>query len=100
MPSESPIPSNCGLFCGVFKSLFAKALRPSTLLPVLDLVVRASSAFPPLQSAAGGLLKIMEVVEVRYCFSLELYCSSSNPICEPENNSEQRRYQWVEEVLH
>jgi len=45
------------------------APRPSALVPVLQFVVQVSPAFPPLQSAAGGLLKVIEIVEVRPVFS-------------------------------
>ena len=74
MPSESPTPSGCGLssFCRSFKNIFIKASRPSVLLPVLRLVEQAAPAFPPLQSAASGLVNVIERTEVRDCFSLQL----------------------------
>jgi len=66
MSSDSPVVSHCGLslFCGLLKGIFVKTLRPSVLLPVLRLVEQASPAFPPLQSAAGGLLNVIELIEV------------------------------------
>ena len=105
MPSESPVPSNCGLFsfCGAFKGLFTKAYRPSALvlIPILQIVERASSAFPPLQSAAGGLLNVMEVLEVRRSFSPEPIIISLMIacLCGTENNAEQRRHRRSEDVL-
>ena len=67
MSSESPTSAGCGLFsfCRLFKRLFAKAPSPSVLSPLLRFVVQASPAFPPLQSAAGGLLNVIDVIEVR-----------------------------------
>ena len=72
MSSESPTSADCGLFsfCGVFKRLFVKAPRPSVLSPVLRFVVQASLAFPLLQSAAGGLLNVIELIEVRHRYYL------------------------------
>src|SRR5882762_5301518 len=66
MSPESPVASHCGLFsfCGLFKSILVKTSRPSVLLPILRLVEQASPAFPPLQSAAGGLLNVIELIEV------------------------------------
>jgi len=52
------------------KDLFSKAPKPYVLIPILKVVVQASAAFTPLQSAAGGLLGVMEIVEVRLCSSL------------------------------
>ena len=43
--------------------------RSSILMPILKVVVQASSAFTSLQSAASGLLKVIEIVEVRHCVS-------------------------------
>jgi len=40
------------------------------LIPILKVVVQASAAFTPLQSAAGGLLGVMKIVEVRLRSSL------------------------------
>jgi len=48
------------------------------LIPVLQVVVQASAVFTPLQSAAGGLLKVMEIAEVRHCFSF--YPQHASPI--------------------
>ena len=72
MSSESPVPSYCGLFsfCGLLKRILVKSSRPSVLLPILRLVEQASPAFPPLQSAAGGLLNVIELIEVPYRTSL------------------------------
>ena len=68
--SRSPISPGRGFsFCKVVKALFVKAPRPMVLIPVLQIVVQASAAFTPLQSAAGGLLKVMEIAEVRRCSS-------------------------------
>jgi len=51
-----------------FRKMLKKKLtpRPAAIIPILQLVVQASAAFTPLQSAAGGLLKIMELVDVRH----------------------------------
>ena len=71
---SSPVSSDHQLsFCGAFKGLFCitsrgsnrQHPRPSTLLPILRVVARVSAAFTPLQSAAEGLLNVMETVEVR-----------------------------------
>ena len=72
MSSQSPVASYCGLFsfCGLLKSILVKKSRPSVLLPILRLVEQASPAFPPLQSAAGGLLNVIELIEVWNRFSL------------------------------
>ena len=43
----------------------AEDSRPSVLIPILNVLVEASTAFTPLQSAAGGLLKVVQVFEVR-----------------------------------
>ena len=71
MSSESPVVSHRRLFsfCGLFKGILVKASRPSVLLPVLRLVQQASPAFPPLQSAVGGLLNVIELMEVWHSFS-------------------------------
>jgi len=62
------------------------------LIPVLQVVVQASAAFTPLQSAAGGLLKVMEIIEVRHSFSLYPHNSSLTTFpWETEGGSEQRR---------
>jgi len=48
-------------FCGAFNlKRLVKAPRISILTPILRVVVQASTAFPPFQSAAGGLLSIAE----------------------------------------
>ena len=72
MSSESPVASHCGLFSfyGLLKGILVKSSRPSVLLPVLRLIEQASPAFPPLQSAAGGLLNVIELIEVWHRFSL------------------------------
>ena len=44
--------------------------RLSVLVPRLKVLVDASTAFTPLHSAAGGLLKVVEIFEVRHCSSL------------------------------
>jgi len=44
--------------------------RLSVLVPCLKALVDASTAFTPLHSAAGGLLKVVEIFEVRHCSSL------------------------------
>ena len=66
MSSESPVTSHCGLFsfCGLLKRILVKKSHPSVLLPILQLVEQASPAFPPLQSTAGGLLNVIELIEV------------------------------------
>ena len=68
---SSPTISNCGLsFCSVFARFTTASRRSSSaLIPVLQAIVQASPAFPPLQSASGGLLKIMETMEVCRFFS-------------------------------
>ena len=48
----------------------AEVTRPSVLIPILKAMVQVSAAFAPLQSAAGGLLKAIDVVEVRQCYFL------------------------------
>jgi len=61
--------ASCGLSFLIpqtIKDLFSKAPKPYVLIPILKVVVQASAAFTPLQSAAGGLLSIMEIVEVRF----------------------------------
>ena len=59
------------------------------LIPVLQVVVQASAAFTPLQSAAGGLLKVMEIVEVCRRPSLYSYNASLTIFpCETEVGSE------------
>ena len=64
---SSPIPSYCGLsFCRRFRGLFARAPRASVLVPIMQIVVELSSAFPPLQFAASGLLVVLKTVEVRH----------------------------------
>ena len=68
----SPQPS-CGLSLLIpqrIKDLFSKAPKPYVFIPILKVVVQASAAFTPLQSAAGGLLGVMEIVEVRLRSSL------------------------------
>ena len=65
--------AGCGLSFLIrqtIKDLFSKAPKPSVLIPILRVVVQASAAFTPLQSAAGGLLGVMEIVEVRLRSSL------------------------------
>ena len=56
---------SCGLGCGLLN-----APRLSTLQPVLQALIHASAAFPPLQSAITNLLKVIGVAEVR-CLSSE-----------------------------
>jgi len=48
----------------------AEDSRPSVLVSILKVLVDASAAFTPLHSAAGGLLKVVEIFEVRHCSSL------------------------------
>jgi len=48
----------------------AEDSRPSVLVPILKVLVDASTAFTPLHSAAGGLLNVVEIFEVRHCSSL------------------------------
>ena len=45
----------------------AEDSRPSVLIPILKVLVDASTAFTPLNSAASGLLKVVEIFEVRHC---------------------------------
>jgi hypothetical protein len=45
----------------------AEDSRPSVLIPILKVLVDASTAFTPLNSAASGLLKVAESFEVRHC---------------------------------
>ena len=60
--------------------------RPLVLMPVLKALVHASSAFSPLQSAAGGLLKVIEVVEVRNYVSLKHHGVSHTAfLCETDS---------------
>ena len=40
--------------------------KDTVLIPILKVLVDVSTAFTPLQSAAGGLLKVVQVVEVRH----------------------------------
>jgi len=49
----------------MIKDLFSKPPKPYVLIPILRVIVQASAAFTPLQSAVGGLLSVMEIVEVR-----------------------------------
>jgi hypothetical protein len=61
----------------MFQRMVSKKGLESTrkaLIPLLQLVVQASAAFGPLQSAAGGLLKVLELVDVR-----SIFVFSSNP---------------------
>src|SRR5258705_3624950 len=44
--------------------------KDAVLIPILKVLVDVSTAFTPLQSAAGGLLKVVQVVEVRHCLSI------------------------------
>src|SRR5260221_13378726 len=68
---SSPVSSDYQFsFCGAFKGLFCvtsnrRPPRSSILLPILHVVAHVSAAFTPLQSAAEGLLNVMETVEVR-----------------------------------
>jgi len=48
----------------------AEDSRPPVLIPILKVLVDASTAFTPLHSAAGGLLRVVEIFEVRHCSSL------------------------------
>jgi len=45
----------------------AEDSRPSVLIPILKVLVDASTAFTPLHSAASGLLKVVDIFEVRHC---------------------------------
>jgi len=68
----SPQPG-CGLSFLIpttIRNLFSKARKPYVLIPILKVVFQASAAFTPLQGAAGGLLGVMETVEVRLRSSL------------------------------
>jgi hypothetical protein len=59
-PSNRPSP-----FRKAFRGLItAPRLEHSDLMMVMQAMVEASTALSPLQSAAGGLLKAMEMVEV------------------------------------
>ena len=59
------------------KNLVAAAqIRRLNLIPVLELIVQASAAFPPLQSVARGLIDVMGTVEVWLFFSILQYPSS------------------------
>ena len=49
----------------------AEAARPSVLGPILRAVVKASTAFTPLKSAADDLLKMIDIVEVQHCLPLK-----------------------------
>src|SRR5258705_670418 len=44
--------------------------KDAVLIPILKVLVEVSTAFTPLQSAAGGLLKVVQVVEVCHCLSI------------------------------
>ena len=48
----------------------AEDVPPSALIPTLKVLMEASAAFTPLQSAADVLLNVVQVVEVRCRFSL------------------------------
>ena len=77
---------------------FVKVPQPSVLIPVLQVVVQASSAFTPLQSAAGGLLKVIEIVEV--CFSPQSSSISvADDICWIESSSEYRGYRQIDDIF-
>jgi len=65
---SSPTSSGCGFLS--FRKVFSfrsirKAPLPSVLPPVLQSLVEASAAFPSLQSAARGLLNVVDTAEVR-----------------------------------
>ena len=48
-----------------FRDLIAAPpLKPSDLIAAVQTVAQASTTFSPLQSASGGLLKAIEMVEV------------------------------------
>src|SRR5258708_1791558 len=44
--------------------------KDTVLIPILKVLVEVSTTFTPLQSAAGGLLRVVQVIEVRHCFSI------------------------------
>src|SRR5258705_2290895 len=44
--------------------------KDAVLIPILKALAEVSATFAPLQSAAGGLLKVVPVVEVRHCVSI------------------------------
>ena len=71
-----------------FCSLNSKSRREPYFHLYLQVVEQASSTFR-LQSAAGGLLGVMIVIEVQYSLPLEL-CSKlfTAHLCETENSSE------------
>ena len=59
----------------------AEDSRPSVLVSILKVLVDASAAFTPLHSAAGGLLKVVELFEVRHCSSLVVrYLTCNLPV--------------------
>jgi len=89
---SAPTPSGSGFsFRRALKGLAdITAPRSSDLVPILQLVVQASPAFPPLQSAAGGLLKIMETVQVRRSFHQFYGILVTVNVCRAESSSERR----------
>src|SRR5882762_4171065 len=78
----------------------AEVTRPSVLVPILKIMVQASAIFTPLQSAAGGLLKVIDVVEVRHCYFIyPCYPSPGARLCEIESCSKQGRGGRIEDIV-
>jgi len=82
----------CVSFCGLLKGVLVRTSHPSVLLPVLRLVEQASPAFPPLQSAAGGLLSMIELIKVRHrsLFDPNTMISLFSRMGGPESDTDQR----------
>ena len=65
-----------------------KGSRPSVLVPILKVLVDASTAFTPLHSAVNSLLKVVEIFEVRHFSSLVVQSSHTACLHRTENNGE------------
>src|SRR5258705_2800021 len=73
--------------------------RPSVLIPILKVLVDASTAFTPLHSAASSLLKVVEIFEVRHCSSLVVQSSPTACMHRTENSSEQTGHRSIDDLV-
>ena len=78
----------------------AEVTRLSVPVPISKVMVQASETFTPLQLAAGGLLKVIDVVKVRHCYFIyTCYPSPGARLCEVESCSKQERGGQIEHIV-